>query len=100
MAAEIYVIIKQVRSKTWLYQVLTDGIQEGRTNGGRTEGRTPYFVAWRRINVMCKLNFARDRIELQIIYYTFIRPILEFSDIVWDNCTQYEKKKKKKKKKK
>ena len=24
------------------------------------------------------------------IYFSFIRPVLEYADIVWDNCTQYE----------
>ena len=23
-------------------------------------------------------------------YVSFIRPVLEYADIVWDNCTQYE----------
>ena len=47
---------------------------------------------WSRINVMHKLKFVLDRKALQIIYYTFIRPILEYSDVVWDNCTQCENK--------
>ena len=42
---------------------------------------------------MRKLKCVLDRKALQIIYYTFIRPILEYSDVVWDNCTQYEKNK-------
>ena len=25
------------------------------------------------------------------IYLTFIRPLLEYGDVLWDNCTQYEK---------
>ena len=43
-----------------------------------------------RINVMRKLKFKLDRQSLQIIYFTFIRPILEYADLVWNNCTQYE----------
>ena len=46
--------------------------------------------AWTRINVMRKLKFKLDRQSLQIIYFTFIRPILEYADVVWNNCTQYE----------
>ena len=46
--------------------------------------------AWTRINVMKKLKFKLDRRSLQIIYFTFIRPILEYADVVWNNCTQYE----------
>ena len=49
---------------------------------------------------MRKLKFKLDRKSLEIIYIAFIRPLLEYGDIIWDNCTQYEKKKKKKKKKK
>ena len=46
--------------------------------------------AWNRINVMRKLKFKLDRKSLQIIYFTFIRPLLEYADVVWDNCSQYE----------
>ena len=47
--------------------------------------------AWARINVMRKLKFEFDRKSLETVYLTFIRPILEYADIVWDNCTQFEK---------
>ena len=46
--------------------------------------------AWARLNVMRKLKFKLDRKSLQTIYLTFIRPILEYADVVWSNCTQYE----------
>ena len=46
--------------------------------------------AWTRINVMRKLKFKIDRRSLQIIYFTFFRPIFEYADVVWNNCTQYE----------
>ena len=42
------------------------------------------------INVMRKLKFQLSRKSLQIIYFSFIRPLLEYADVVWDNCTQYE----------
>lgn len=47
--------------------------------------------AWSRINVMRKLKFQLDRRALEIIYISFIRPILEYGNEIWDNCTQYEK---------
>ena len=47
--------------------------------------------AWRRINVMRKLKFKLDRKSLEIIYMVFIRPLLEYADVIWDNCTLYEK---------
>ena len=39
---------------------------------------------------MRKLKFYIDRKSLEIIYTCFIRPILEYADIVWSNCTKYE----------
>ena len=47
--------------------------------------------AWKRINTMRKLKFQLDRKSLEIIYTVFIRPILEYCNEIWDNCTQYEK---------
>ena len=46
--------------------------------------------AWVRINIMRKLKFKLDRCSLQTIYFSFIRPIIEYYDVVWDNCTLYE----------
>ena len=39
---------------------------------------------------MRKLKFQLDRKPLEIIYTSFIRPFLEYSNVVWDNCTHYE----------
>lgn len=47
--------------------------------------------AWTRVNIMRKLKFQLDRRSLEIIYTSFIRPILEYGNEIWDNCTQYEK---------
>ena len=41
--------------------------------------------------VMRRLKVCLDRKSLETIYLTFIRPILEYADVVWDNCTKYEK---------
>ena len=46
--------------------------------------------AWTRKNTMRKLKFKLDRQSLQIIYFTFVRPILEYANVVLHNCTQYE----------
>ena len=48
------------------------------------------FKAWKRINTMRKLKFQLDVKFLQTIYFSFIRPLLEYADVVWNNCTQYE----------
>ena len=46
--------------------------------------------AWKRINIMRKLKFELDMKSLQTIYFSFIRPLLEYPDVVWNNCAQYE----------
>ena len=40
---------------------------------------------------MRKLRYDIDRKALEVIYISFIRPILEYLDVLWDNCTQQEK---------
>ena len=40
---------------------------------------------------MRRLKLCLDRKSLETIYLTFIRPILEYADVVWGNCTNYEK---------
>ena len=40
---------------------------------------------------MRKLKFKLDRKSLETIYTTFIRPLLEYGDNIWDNCTKAEK---------
>ena len=46
--------------------------------------------AWQRIHIMRKLKFHLDRKSLDIIYTSFIRPILEYPDVVWCNLTKYQ----------
>ena len=46
--------------------------------------------AWQRIYTMCRCKFLLDRRSLQTIYFSFIRPLLEYADVVWNNCTQLE----------
>ena len=40
---------------------------------------------------MGRLKFILDRRSLEIVYTSFIRPLLEYGDTIWDNCTLYEK---------
>ena len=42
----------------------------------------------KQLNVLRKLKFRLKREYLEKIYMTFIRPILEYSSEVWDNCGQ------------
>ncbi len=41
--------------------------------------------------IMKKLKFRLCRNSLNQIYISYMRPILEYSAVVWDNCTEYEK---------
>ena len=47
--------------------------------------------AWSRINIMRTLKRRLDMKSLQTIYFSFIRPKIEYADVVWDNCPQYLK---------
>ena len=44
-------------------------------------------IDWTRINIMSGLKYELDRESLEIIYTTFIRPIVEYADVIWDNCS-------------
>ena len=37
---------------------------------------------------MRKFKFKLNRKALEAMYFSFIRPILEYADVVWDNCTK------------
>ena len=43
-----------------------------------------------RLNLLHSLIFTLNRRSLQKIYFTFIRPFLEYADVEWDNCTQQQ----------
>ena len=49
--------------------------------------------AWNRINtsIMHKLKFKLNRKYFEKLFISSIRPLLEYGDIIWDNCTQYDK---------
>ena len=47
--------------------------------------------AWQRLNIMRRLKLLLGRRSLEINYISFIRPLLEYGDTIWDNCTLYEK---------
>ena len=38
-----------------------------------------------------KTKIQMDRKSLETIYIAFIRALLEYADVIWDNCSQYEK---------
>ena len=47
--------------------------------------------AWKRIHLLQSLNYQLDRRALQTMYFSFVRPILEYADVIKDNCFDYEK---------
>ena len=47
--------------------------------------------AWNRLNFMRALKSKLDRHTLQIIYFSFIRSVLEYVDNIWDNIPEYLK---------
>ena len=49
-----------------------------------------YSKACTRLNVLCMLKYNLDRNSLERLYFAFIRPILEYGNIIWDNCTNQE----------
>ena len=55
----------------------------------------PETNCWRppaiRITIKKKLNFNLDRKSLETIYIAFIRPLIEYGYVIWDNCSLYEK---------
>jgi len=50
-----------------------------------------YEKAYSRLNILRYIKTKVNRKSLIKIYIAFIRPILEYADIVWDNCTQQSK---------
>jgi len=43
------------------------------------------------LGIMRTLKFTFKRNTLNQIYISFLRPILEYSSVLWDNCSKYEK---------
>ena len=44
--------------------------------------------ACKQVNILKTLQYRLDRDTLETIYTSFIRPILEYGNVVWDGCTQ------------
>ena len=47
-------------------------------------------TAWKGIRILRKLKFILDRLSLKTIYFSFIRPILEYGDTIWDNMYEFK----------
>jgi hypothetical protein len=46
--------------------------------------------AWKKVHILRRLKFLLDWKSLDVIYITFIRPGLEYADILWSNITKYD----------
>ena len=43
--------------------------------------------AWKRIGILRSLEFDLNRLSLERLYLIFVRPLLEYADVVWDTCS-------------
>ncbi len=43
--------------------------------------------AWQRIGLLRSFKFILNRNALERMYFSIIRPLLEYADVVWNNCT-------------
>ena len=59
------------------------------SNKGQWHKHIKYIVrsASEAISIMNKLKFTFHRVALNQIYLSYVLPILEYSAVVWDNCT-------------
>ena len=47
--------------------------------------------AWKRLSTLRPLKFKLDKKSLEQLYFSYIRPIIEYADVVWDNCSKNDK---------
>ena len=62
------------------------------SNNGLWHDHIDYIVkkAYTRLNMLLrKVRFILNRFTLEKMYFSFIRPILEYGDVVWDTQTHY-----------
>ena len=45
----------------------------------------------RKIDVMKRLKYSVDRKTLEVLYISFVRPVLEYANVIWDNCDKNDK---------
>ena len=48
-------------------------------------------AASKRLNMMTPLKYKLPRIALETIYTSFVRPVLEYADVIFDNCSAFLK---------
>ena len=45
--------------------------------------------AFNRLNVLRRFRLVLDRFSLEKMYFSFVRPLLEYGDVIWDNKVEY-----------
>ena len=60
------------------------------SNNGFWHDHIDYIVkkAFKRVNILRRFRMTLDRFSLERLYLSYIRPILEYADVVWDNQNQ------------
>ena len=60
------------------------------SNNGFWDEHIDYIIkkAYNRLNILRKCRTVLDRFTLEKLYFSFIRPILEYADVVWDTQKQ------------
>lgn len=48
-------------------------------------------TAWKRIGSLRRSKFSLDKRSLNKLYIIYIRSLLEYGNIIWDNCSQENK---------
>jgi hypothetical protein len=63
------------------------------SNNGLWHDQIDYIVkkAYTRLNMLRKVRFILNRFTLEKMYFSFIRPILEYGDVVWDTHSLFDK---------
>ena len=80
-----HVPVKEVTSHKHLGIILNTMCQWGNQIDQLINKVTP------KLNVLRSLKFDLDRKTLEIMYFSFVRPIMEYGDIIFDNCPLYYK---------
>jgi hypothetical protein len=59
-------------------------------NNGFWHDHVDYIVrkSYTRLNMLRKVRMTLDRFSLDKFYMLFIRPILEYADVIWDSQNQ------------
>jgi len=60
------------------------------SDNGQWNDHIDYIVkkTYNRLNIMRKSRTFLDRYTLEKIYISFIRPLMEYADVIWDNQKQ------------